>query len=80
MMGPDYEKYRPLLDDFNLADDEKDEFIDVVWALLDNFVARAHGTDAVQKMIDKQRNKSGSGDSDRVKSNGKTLKPELSND
>lgn len=65
-MGPDYEKYRPLLDDFNLADDQKDEFIDVMWGLLDSFVARAHGTDAVQKAVEKQRVQSGKADENKV--------------
>ncbi|MEO1406574.1 MAG: hypothetical protein AAFV54_08795, partial [Pseudomonadota bacterium] len=78
-MGPDYEKYRPLLDEFNLADDKKDEFIDVMWALLDNFVARAHGTDAVQKVIDKQRDKTGETDSDDVESDETTMISELNN-
>lgn len=79
-MGPDYEKYRPLLDEFNLADDKKDEFIDVMWALLDGFVARAYGTDAVQKVVDKQRDKTGETDSDDVKSDEKTMISELNND
>ena len=79
-MGPDYEKYRPLLDEFNLADDKKDEFIDVMWALLDSFVARAHGTDAVQKVVDKQRDKSGETDSDDVKSDETTMISELNNE
>jgi len=79
-MGPDYDKYRPLLDEFNLADDKKDEFIDVMWALLDSFVARAHGTDAVQKAVDKQRDKTGETDSDDVKSDETTMISELNNE
>ena len=79
-MGPDYEKYRPLLDEFNLADDKKDEFIDVMWALLDSFVARAHGTDAVQKVVDKQRDKTSETDSDDVESDETTLISELNNE
>lgn len=78
MMGPDYDKYRPLLDDFNLADEQKDEFIDVMWALLDAFVARAHGTHEVQKVIEKRREISGSYDSDEVKSATKEQEPEIS--
>ncbi|MEL6486142.1 MAG: hypothetical protein AAFQ13_03225 [Pseudomonadota bacterium] len=78
MMGPDYDKYRPLLDDFNLADEQKDEFIDVMWALLDSFVARAHGTDAVQRVLEERQKVSGSSDSDEVKSGKKTPKPEIS--
>ena len=80
MTGPDYDKYRPLLDDFNLADEQKDEFIDVMWALLDSFVARAHGTDPVQKVFEKRHKFSGSGDSDEVKSEHKTKQPEISYD
>ncbi|GEQ98160.1 hypothetical protein JCM17844_17970 [Iodidimonas gelatinilytica] len=79
-MGPDYDKYRPLLDEFNLADDKKDEFIDVMWALLDSFVARAHGTDAVQKVVDKQRDKTSETDSDDVKSDEITMISELNNE
>lgn len=79
-MGPDYDKYRPLLDEFNLADDKKDEFIDVMWALLDSFVARAHGTDAVQKVVDKQRDKTSETDSDDVKSDETTMISELNNE
>lgn len=79
-MGPNYEKYRPLLDEFNLADDKKDEFIDVMWALLDSFVARAHGTDAVQKLVDKQSDETGDADSDEVKSNKRTMISELNNE
>ncbi|KPP80594.1 MAG: hypothetical protein HLUCCA04_13155 [Oceanicaulis sp. HLUCCA04] len=79
-MGPDYEKYRPLLDEFNLADDKRDEFIDVMWALLDSFVARAYGTDAVQKVVDKQRRSSGKADSDEVKSDETIMITELNND
>ena len=65
-MGPDYEKYRPLLDEFKLADDKKDEFIDVMWALLDSFVARAYGTDAVQNVVSKRQVQSGKTDEDEV--------------
>lgn len=79
MTGPDYEKYRPLLDDFNLADNKKDEFIDFMWALLDSFVERAHGTEAVQKVVDKQRDKSGDFDSREVKLE-KTTTSELTNE
>lgn len=79
-MGPDYDKYRPLLDEFNLADDKKDEFIDVMWALLDSFVARAHGTDAVQKLVDKQSDETGDADSDDVKSGKTTMNFELNNE
>ena len=79
-MGPDYEKYRPLLDEFNLADDKKDEFIDVMWALLDSFVARAHGMDAVRKIVDKQRDNSGETDSNEVKSGKTIMISELNND
>ena len=73
-------KYRPLLDEFNLADDKRDEFIDVMWALLDSFVARAYGTDAVQKVVDKQRRSSGKADSDEVKSDETIMITELNND
>ena len=79
-MGPDYEKYRPLLDEFNLADDKKDEFIDVMWALLDSFVARAHGIDAVRKIVDKQRDNSGETDPNEVKSGETIMISELNND
>lgn len=79
-MGPDYDKYRPLLDEFNLSDDKKDEFIDVMWALLDSFVARAHGTDAVQKVVDKQRDKTSETDSDDVESDETTMISELNNE
>ena len=79
-MGPDYEKYRPLLDEFNLADDKKDEFIDVMWALLSSFAARAHGMDAIQKIVDKQRHNSGETDSDEVKSDKILMISELNND
>lgn len=65
-MGPDYEKYRPLLDEFNLADEQKDEFIDVMWVLLDSFVERAHGEDGVQKIVDKHAPDTGISDSDRL--------------
>lgn len=79
-MGPDYEKYRRLLDEFNLADDKKDDFIDVMWVLLDSFVERAHGADAVEKMVSKQRDKCGKADSDEVKSSKTTLSIELKNE
>ena len=79
-MGPDYEKYRPLLDEFNLADDKKDELIDVMWALLDGFVERAYGMDSVQKVVNKQNDKARETDSDDVKSDETTMISGLNND
>ena len=79
-MGLDYEKYRPLLDDFNLADEKKDEFIDVMWVLLESFVERAHGTDAAQKFVDKQSDNAGDLGADKVKSSKTTLNSGLNND
>ncbi len=79
-MGPDYDKYRPLLDEFDLADDKKDEFIDVMWALLDSFVVRAHGTDAVQKVVNKQLSETGETGSDDVESDETKMISELNNE
>jgi len=79
-MGPDYEKYRPLLDEFNLTDDKKDEFIDVMWALTESFVERANGTDAIQKVIDNPKLKSGKAASDEVKSEKSIKTEEMKND
>lgn len=49
-MGPDFEKYRPLLDEFDLNEGQKDELIAAVWSIMGSFVDRAFGDDPVQQV------------------------------
>ncbi|MGF1463777.1 MAG: hypothetical protein ACFB2Z_11570 [Maricaulaceae bacterium] len=79
-MRPDYDKYRPLLDAFNLAEAQKDDFIDVMWSLLASFVERAHGVDPVQKIEGKEAQDSGAGDQLEVKYIYKTIRKDLSHE
>lgn len=47
-MQPDIEEYRKYLDEFDLSEEEKAEFIRTTWSIMENFVDRAFGDDSVQ--------------------------------
>jgi len=72
-MGPDFEKYRPLLGDFDLSEAQKDDLLKAMWSIMDSFVDRAFGDDPVQQVVCKEAfgkasEKLGVADSDKVKS------------
>jgi len=58
-MGPDYEKYRPLVGEFDLTDEKKDELISVVWSMMKSFVDASFGDDPIQLAVDQKENKAG---------------------
>ena len=53
-MGPDYEKYRPLLGDFDLTDAQKDDLLITMWSIMDSFIDRKFGNDPVQQVTCRQ--------------------------
>ena len=72
-MGPDFEKYRPLLDDFDLSRAQKDDLLNAMWLIMSSFVDRAFGDDPVQQVVCKEAfgkasENLGAADSDKVKS------------
>lgn len=50
-MTPDLQKYRPLVEEFDLTDAEKDELIHTVWQIMESFVDRAFGVDPTQQAV-----------------------------
>lgn len=53
-MQPDYDEYRPYLKRFDLTDEEKDEFILALWAMLEQIADRAFGIHPLQQVVDNQ--------------------------
>ena len=58
-MGPDYEKYRPLLDGLNLGQEKEDELVHAVWSMMKSFVDASVGDDPTQLAMEQKKNKSG---------------------
>ena len=46
---PNIDRYRPLVDRFDLTDEEKVELIHTVWRIVEGFAYRAFGLDPVQQ-------------------------------
>ena len=49
VMPLDFEKYRPYVDDFGISDAHKDELIQTVYSIMENFVDHAFGKHPVQQ-------------------------------
>lgn len=49
-MGPDFDKYRSLVAELDLTDEQKDELIQTLWSIMGSFVDRAFGNDPVQQV------------------------------
>lgn len=47
-MKPDFDAYMPLLAELDLTDDQKREYIQLIWDILENIADRAFGFDSVQ--------------------------------
>jgi hypothetical protein len=47
----DMDKYRAMLAEYDLTDDERDEFICMMWSLLKNFVDLGFGVDATSQVL-----------------------------
>lgn len=58
-MGPDFDKYRPLVAELDLTDEEKDELIYTVWSMMRSFVEASFGEDPTQLAVDQNKNKFG---------------------
>jgi len=58
-MGPDFDKYRPLVAELDLTDEEKDELIYTVWSMMRSFVEASFGEDPTQLAVDQNKNKIG---------------------
>jgi len=58
-MGPEYEKYRPLLDGLNLSQEKEDELVYAVWSMMKSFVDASVGDDPIQLAMEQKKNKSG---------------------
>ncbi len=65
-MGPDYEKYRPLVAEFDLTDEQKDELIDTVWSMMKSFVDASFGDDPVQLAVDQAEQEAGRDSTNKV--------------
>ncbi len=50
-MKPDIEKYRRYVDHFDLSEKQKIDLINTVWRIMQGFVDRAFGIDAVQQAM-----------------------------
>ncbi len=46
------EKYRPYLDDFDMIDEQKDEFIRSIWVIMQSFADYAHGLSPTQQVCE----------------------------
>ena len=65
-MGPDYEKYRPLVAEFDLTDEQKDELIDTVWSMMKSFVDASVGDDPLQLAVDQAERDAGRDSTNKV--------------
>ncbi len=48
----DYDKYIPFLEDSEIPDDQKIEFIELIWSILLNFVDLGFGIHPLQQVLD----------------------------
>jgi len=55
----DYEKYAPLLDDPDLSEDQKREFLQALWNIITNFVDLGFGVHPVQLACGESKNSCG---------------------
>ena len=53
-MKPDYDKYIPMLDEYDMTHEQKIEFIDTLWNVMQSFVDRAFGIHPVQQVMKKK--------------------------
>jgi len=59
MTGPDYDKYRPLVAELDLTEEERDELIYTVWSMMRSFVEASFGEGPTQLAVDQNENKNG---------------------
>lgn len=52
IMTPDFDKYRHYVDGFDLTENEKKEFVQIVWSIMESFVDQAWGVHPVQQCMD----------------------------
>ncbi len=50
-MRPDYDKYIPMLDEYDMTHQQKIEFIDALWNVMQSFVDRAFGVHPTQQVM-----------------------------
>ena len=53
-MKPDYNKYIPMLDEYDMTHEQKIEFINTLWNVMQSFVDRAFGIHPVQQVMKKK--------------------------
>ena len=53
-MKPDYDKYIPMLEEYDMTHQQKIEFIDTLWNVMQSFVDRAFGIHPVQQVMKKK--------------------------
>ena len=53
-MGPKYEKYRPLLSNLDLSEEQKDDLLRTMWSITQSCIDRSFGEDPVQQVSCKQ--------------------------
>ncbi len=51
-MPPNYEKYRPFFKDFDMSDEQKDEYIDTLWLIMNSFADQAFGLTSSQQVCE----------------------------
>ncbi len=49
-MPKDLEKYRPYLSDFDMSEEQKTEFIKVMWTIMQSFADQAFGLNSEQQI------------------------------
>ncbi|MGN7437535.1 MAG: hypothetical protein ACTHOO_02785 [Alcanivorax sp.] len=50
-MRPDYDKYIPMLDEYDMTHQQKIEFIDALWNVMQSFVDHAFGVHPTQQVM-----------------------------
>ena len=50
-MRPDYDKYIPMLDEYDMTHQQKIEYIDALWNVMQSFVDRAFGVHPTQQVM-----------------------------
>lgn len=50
-MKPNYDKYIPMLNEYDMTREQKIEFIDTLWNVMQSFVDRAFGIHPVQQVM-----------------------------
>jgi len=48
MIGPDFKKYRQMIENPELSDEQKDEFIIALWSVIAQFVDQSFGDHPLQ--------------------------------